>query len=308
MRLQRRGLGLVLVLASAAGAQAKISVTTRLVNVGFTARSVQGTLVTDLRQDELEVLQDGEPEKVAFFSRSQDLPLSLGIVMDVSGSQSNFAQRHADDLEKFLQALLTARDRAFLLCFSDQLRLVGNFSNSAFALVWRLRHYSGRYGYPEVGPKLERDGGTALFDAIYDGADKLANQSGRRALPLFSDGEDNSSATDEGGALAEMQNNDVTVYAIRYSPTHLNARDQYGVRVMDLLASDTGGEAIDAHRFEPKQYLPGIAAALRASYELAYYPAGGSPSAGFHKILIRCRRPGVAIYARSGFREATPPR
>lgn len=292
----------MLLLASAAGAQAKITVTTRLVNVAFTARTAQGALVTDLRQDELEVLQDGVPERIAFFSRSQDLPLSLGIVMDISGSQSRFAARHAGDLHKFLQTLLSARDRAFLLCFDDRLRLVGDFNNSAYQLVWRLQHYSGRYDYPELGPKLERDGGTALFDAVYDAAGKLANQSGRRALLLFSDGEDNSSATDEGGAIAEAQNDDVTVFTVRYSPSRLSARDQYGVRVMNLLASDTGGEAIDARRSQPRQYLPGIASSLRASYELAYYPAGGLADAGFHKILIRSRRPGVVIFTRSGFR------
>ncbi|MGN6594146.1 MAG: VWA domain-containing protein, partial [Terriglobales bacterium] len=126
-------------------------------------------------------------------------------------------------------------------------------------------------------------------------------QNGRRVLLLFSDGEDNSSAHDEGAVLADAQDAGVTIYTIRYLPDRrMNARDYYGTAVMDRLANETGGQAVDAARIEPREFFAAIAGELRASYQLAYYPAPGA-APGYRSIQIRSTRPGVTIQARRGY-------
>jgi Ca-activated chloride channel family protein len=275
---------------------------TRLVNVAFSARDAQGRLVPDLRASELEVRENGVPQSIAFFSHSTDLPLTLGIVLDQSPSQNKYVKAHARDLERFLNGLLSARDRAFLVGFGDHIRLISDYTPAAATLMWTLAHYERKYAYPELGPKLQRDGGTALFDALDAAvAEKLEGQNGRRVLLLFSDGEDNSSAHDEGAVLADAQDADVTIYTIRYLPDRrMEARDYYGTAVMERLANETGGQAVDAARIEPRQFLAAIAGELRAAYQLAYYPPPNA-APGFRAIEIRCTRPGVTIQARRGY-------
>lgn len=142
----------------------------RLINVAFTARDVRGGLVTDLTRDEIEVIEDGEIQNVSFFARSTELPLSLGLVVDASGSQESFVKRHERDLKQFLKNVLSPRDRAFLLCFGNRLSLVSDYSAVPNEIVDGLERFEkgrGRF-QTELGPRDEiRISGTAFYDAIY---------------------------------------------------------------------------------------------------------------------------------------------
>ena len=102
-----RGLTLLLCLAPLAGQKmAPIRVEVNLVNVGFTVRDAHGVLAANLAQDDFEVLEDGKPQKISFFARSADVPLTLGLLLDVSGSQERFLKPHHDHLDAFLQQVL----------------------------------------------------------------------------------------------------------------------------------------------------------------------------------------------------------
>src|SRR5262249_4709846 len=109
---------------------APIRVDVRLVNASFTARDTKGALVPDLAKDDLELIDDGVPQTIAFFSRSVDMPLNLALVVDGSGSQSHFVKDHEHDLKRFLKDVLKPRDRAFLLCFGNHLRLAQDYTAS----------------------------------------------------------------------------------------------------------------------------------------------------------------------------------
>lgn len=294
---------MVFLFAAALSGQQVFHTTTNLVNVRFTAWNAAGQIVSDVKPEEIRVSDDGIQEKIAFFNRSQTLPLAIGIVVDISGSQSHFGKQHEKDLTKFLQAILRPGDRAFLVYFDNNIRVVSEPAPAAATLLWNLQHFSGQYAYRELGPKLDRESGTALFDAVADAAQgMLAGESGQRVLLLYSDGMDNSSAADEMTAVAAAQKSDVAVYSIRYTDDKkLNARDQYGVKVMDRLAAETGGLSFDARRTKPEKYLPQIAAELRGAYELAYYPGAAAEPGVYHRIQIRCLRPGVTIRARGGY-------
>jgi Ca-activated chloride channel family protein len=165
------------------------------------------------------------------------------------------------------------------------------------------RHDDGHF--PELGPKERRDLGTAFYDSIfYSVTEKLANGSGRRALLVFSDGEDNSSSHDMMTAIEAAQNANVLIFTIRYTEKKrgkLTARNKYGIRVMDRIAKETGGQHIDAGTTDPKTYFREIAEELRSSYELAYYPSNPNPDDTFRKIAVRPKRAGVTIRSRTGY-------
>jgi len=288
-------------------AQQTISVNVNLVSVSFSARDARGALVAHLTPDELELLEDNTPQKIAFFATSTDVPLSLGLIVDASGSQDHFRKRHENDLALFLNRVLGPRDRAFLLCFGNHLRLVSDFTRSGGEVLQGLKTYEKHPGaFPEIGPREDRDLGTAFYDAIfYSVTEKLARQEGRRVLLVFSDGEDNSSSHDMMTTIEAAQAANVLVYTLRYTETKKNdaltARNRYGIRVMDRIARETGGVPIDAKATEPQAYFQQIAEELHTSYELGYYPANRSKDGSFRKILIRPKRDGIVIRAKTGY-------
>jgi Ca-activated chloride channel homolog len=290
----------------AAGRQQAIQVNVNLVTVGFSVRDSSGALVDNLTKDDFEVVEDTVPQKIAYFARSEDVSLTLGLVVDASGSQDQFAKKHEHDLEVFIKDALGPRDRVFLVGFGNHIRLVSDFSRSSAELLDRWKRYDKNFKkFPELGPKEERDLGTAFYDSIYyPVSEKLAREEGRRALLMFSDGEDNSSSHDMMTAIEAAQSANVLVYTIRYTEKkhgELTARNQYGIRVMERIAKETGGANIDAEVTDPHTYFRQIAEELRTSYELAYYPTNAAKDDTFRKVVIRAKREGLKVRSKTGY-------
>ena len=306
MTLPRSWFSLCL-LAGPLAAQPAIRVDVHLVNVGFSVRDSQGNLVTNLTRDDFDVFEDGAPQKISFFARSSDVPLKLGLLMDVSGSQESFVKPHSKDLHTFLTSVLGTKDQAFMLCFGNHLRLVSDFTNSPKYLTDSLElFHKGKAEFPEIGPVEHRILGTAFYDAIYYSATQLLanSQGGRKALIIFSDGEDNSSAHHMLDAIEASQVNDVLLFAVRYTEMkngRLNARNKYGIGVMERMARETGGCDYDAREKGLKADFEQIGEQLRSSYELAYHSTDPSDDGTFHKIRIRPRQPGLVVRAKSGY-------
>lgn len=294
------------VLCGHCAAQSKIQSKVDLVSVSFAARDSSGALVDNLTKDDFEVFEDAVPQKIAFFARSVDVPLTLGLILDASGSQEHFMKKHQHDLEVFLNEVLGPRDRAFLVGFGNHLKLVSDFTQSGAVILGGLQRYDHSSArFPELGPKEDRDLGTAFYDAIYYSVtEKLAAQTGRRALLVFSDGEDNSSSHNMMTTIETAQAENVQVFTIRYTQRehgHLTARNKYGISVMDRIAKETGGEAVDAEATDPHAYFRQIADELRTSYELAYYPSNPIKDNTFRKILIRPKKDGLTVQAKTGY-------
>ncbi|HEY6384173.1 MAG TPA: VWA domain-containing protein [Candidatus Acidoferrum sp.] len=286
--------------------QEPIRVKVNLVSVAFVARDANGALVNNLTQDDVDVLEDAIPQKIAFFSRSADVPLTLGVVVDASGSQDHFSKQHKNDLEVFFKDVLGPKDRVFLVGFGNHIRLVSDFSQSGVDLLDLWKQYQKSTGrFPELGPREDRDLGTAFYDSIYYSVtEKLAQENGRRAILLFSDGEDNSSSHNMMTAIETAQSENVVVYAIRYTDKEhgkLTARNRYGISVMDRVARETGGAHIDAETTDAHMYFRQIAEELRTSYELGYYPTDPLKDDSFRKIVIKPKREGVKVRAKTGY-------
>jgi Ca-activated chloride channel family protein len=191
-----------------------------LVNITATVRSPDGKLLRNLNKDDLAVIEDGVPQTIQFFAHETELPLSLGLIIDVSGSQDKFLKRHNHDVEMFLNTVLRPADQVFAVCFGNHLRLVGDGTAPGSAIVEGLEQFQKRgQRLPEIGPKEVRVLGTALYDAIYFSIVEKLKTAGerRRALLVFSDGEENSSEHDLLEAIEAAQNTDTLVYCIRYT-------------------------------------------------------------------------------------------
>jgi len=286
--------------------QEPIRVKVNLVSVAFVARDANGALVNNLTQDDVDIVEDAIPQKIAFFSRSADVPLTLGLVVDASGSQDHFSKQHKNDLEVFFKDVLGPKDRVFLVGFGNHIRLVSDFSQSGGDLLEQWKQYQKSTGrFPELGPQELRDLGTAFYDSIfYSVTEKLAQENGRRAILLFSDGEDNSSSHNMMTAIETAQSENVVVYAIRYTDKEhgkLTARNKYGTSVMDRVARETGGAHIDAETTDAHVYFRQIAEELRTSYELGYYPTDPLKDDSFRKIVIKPKREGVKVRAKTGY-------
>jgi Ca-activated chloride channel family protein len=302
------GLGTAL-LALAVGVgrgQEPIRVKVNLVSVAFVARDANGVLVNNLTQDDVDVVEDAIPQKIAFFSRSADVPLTLGLVVDASGSQDHFSKQHKNDLEVFFKDVLGPKDRVFLVGFGNHIRLVSDFSQSGGDLLEQWKQYQKSTGrFPELGLREDRDLGTAFYDSIYYSVtEKLAQENGKRAILLFSDGEDNSSSHNMMTAIETAQRENVVVYAIRYTDKEhgkLTARNKYGISVMDRIARETGGAHIDAETTDAHMYFRQIAEELRTSYELGYYPTDPLKDDSFRKIVIKPKRDGIKVRAKTGY-------
>ncbi len=288
-------------------AQAPFRVDVQLVNVSFVVRDARGVLVPNLDRDDFDVLEDGTPQKISFFARSTDIPMTLGLIVDASGSQEHFVKQHHHDLERFLKDTLNERDRAFLVCFGNHVRLVSDYSNSPRELVDSLHDFEKDKGeFAELGPVEHRILGTAFYDAIfYPIAERLATvDQGSRALIVFSDGEDNSSAHNMLDAIETAQASDVRIFALRYTEIEhgrMNARNKYGISVMDRLARETGGAHFDAREKDLATHFREIGDDLRASYTLAYHSTNPAADNSFHKIVVRSKRDGLIVRCKTGY-------
>lgn len=285
-----------------------IKVEVNLVNIAFVARDSSGALVRILTKEDIDVFEDGVKQEVKFFNRSDDLPLVLALVVDGSESQGKFVKQHRADVEAFVAASIRPTDRALLVCFGDHIRVVSDLTSSAAAMMSAFDQFekgSGRE-FPELDPDKTRSDGTALFDAIYATAsEKLKADAGeRKALILFSDGEDNSSSHDLMDAIEAAQSADSPIYTIRYTtPRHgrLTARNRYGIREMDRLAAETGAESFDASKGDVAATLQRVAADLRAMYKVGYVSTNPARDGLFHTVVIRAKRDGFTLRAKPGY-------
>lgn len=282
-----------------------------LIDFTFSVRSENGTLAGGLTRDDFQITEDGVPQKIAFFGRENDLPLTLGLIVDVSDSQSKFIKRHHKDIGKFLSTVLGPNDEAFTICFGNHLRLTNDASSSIPEIMDGLQRFDkGDRNFPELAAEDKREaqsgGGTALYDAIYYSVQqKLAGTSGRRrALILFTDGEENASAHDLLDAIGGAQDADTLIYAIRYtegSERKLTPHSRQGIAALHHLSSETGGSDFDALHTDMSEAFELIAQELRSLYSVGYHSTHRVRDGAFHKVVITTTDPSYKVRARTGY-------
>lgn len=284
-----------------------LKVQTRIVEISAVVLSKSGQPAGGLTRDDFILREDGHDEPIHYFSQGSELPLTLALLVDTSGSQRTFINDESLASDVFFETMLEQpTDRAMLVQFDTQLRQLSPMTTSASALHLAL----GRLG-PDPSPR----GGTLLDDAVYAVAKgPLAHETGRKAIIILSDGGDNGSRTSITQAIEEAQRNNTQIFSIRYSawsgfssasgnPSGGNARtNDPGIGTLQKLSESTGGRVFNVTRSESlRTIFAEIANDLRLEYELGYTPPPDLAPNSYHRLEVRTRDRNLSVQARKGF-------
>lgn len=299
--------------AAAATDTQTLKVNVNLVNVYFSARDKNG-FITSLRKDDCQVAEDKTPQTVKRLTQEKNLPLTIGILLDTSGSQTNVLPLEQDSGARFLKEVLKEKDEAFLISFDVNVDLLSDYTNSPRELERGIRKAtinaaSSSAGVPGIGGgpfPTSNPRGTLLYDAVYLAAhDKLMSQTGRKVLVILTDGQDQGSQETIKSAIEAAQKANVIVYPILIADrdAYLQYGEIYmGSSAMDQLARQTGGRVINVgnsgRRLEDA--FDQIQDELRTQYLLSYTPTNKNADGSYRKIELDCGK-GLKIQARKGY-------
>ncbi len=272
-------LTLALSLAAPIAAQeTTLHVDVKLVNVFVNVTDKNGTIVGGLTREDFAIAEDGREQQISVFERQSELPLNLTLAIDTSGSVHKDLAEEADAAHRFAHAILRSQDQMSLLQFATNVRQLTPFTNKV-ALIDR--------GLSQ----LHSDFATALYDAIYLGAEGLGGKEGRKVLVLVSDGGDTAKSTTYAQALEQVLRNEVMIYSIIDVPIEASAgRDLGGEHALITLAEQTGGKSFYVSDGGLDKAFTRVSDDLRTQYLLGYYPQHQEPGRSFHRVQVTIPR------------------
>jgi VWFA-related protein len=290
-----------------------LQVDVNVVNVFCNVKDKRGALVATLKQEDFELYEDKVKQKIKYFSAETDQPLTMGILVDASGSQQRVLGMEQQVGGAFLQQVLRPKDIAFLISFDVNVELLQDFTSSARDLrraMDRIRINTGSPGGgggPGVGqgpfPTSSMPRGTLLFDAIYLAAnEKLGREVGRKAMIILTDGADYGSKLNIRDAIEAAQKADAIVYVLLIADRGFYGGGYSGDDEMKNLTEQTGGRVIEVgdEREKLEKAFDQIANELRTQYNLAYTPLNSKRDGSFRRIEIRAKE-GYKVQARRGY-------
>ena len=295
-------------------AAATFKVGVNVVQLFFNVKDKKGALIPNQTKDNFQVLEDNKPQTIKYFSSNSNLPLTLGILIDTSASQGRVLEAEKEVGGAFLRNVLKEKDMAFVMSFDVDVRLLQDFTSSTRALQNALNDTkigTGGAVYsrtPGIGqgpiPTSGMARGTLLYDAVYLAShDELAQEVGRKAMILLTDGEDQGSQLRIKEAIEAAQKADSICYVLLLADRDFYSGGGYsGAGEMSKMAKETGGRMIEVgNRVEKlKDAFDQIAKELRSQYSMGYTPTNTARDGGFRKIEIRSTN-GYKIQARSGY-------
>lgn len=256
-----------------------IHVNVRLVDVFANVTDANGAPVPGLTKQDFELSEDGRPQKIAYFERDTDMPLSIVMAIDTSGSTRKDIPLEKQAAREFVHSLLRATDRMDLMDFNSGVREVVPYTSNPRRIDEGLERM-------DYGPA------TALYDAVYLASQSLAPRQGRKVLVLISDGDNTESDVDYPQALEEARRGEVMVYSLIDVPIWADAgRDTDGEHAMITLAQETGGKYYYANAGDLREAFHKISEDLRTQYLLGYYPDGKEHGTGFRRITVKLAHP-----------------
>ena len=292
-----------------------------LVDVFFTVKAKDGTLVPHLTKDDCTVSEDKQPQKLKSFVAETNQPLTLGILLDTSGSQYEVLPLEQQTGSHFLERVLRQKDEAFLLSFDVNVDLLQDYTNSPRLQTHAMSKAeintaggNGAAGIPGAGggtiPVHGTPKGTLLYDAVYLASNEKMNQeTGRKAMILLTDGEDQGSRYKINEAIAAAQKSNVIVYVILIADRGFYGGWGYsGFSAMKKMTEETGGRLIDVGNNGNKleAAFQQIEDELRTQYVASYTPSNTKLDGTFRHLSVECRGDGLKVQVRKGY-YATPP-
>jgi VWFA-related protein len=274
--------------------------------VTFSATDANGLAVTDLKQGELQLKDDQRLREIQYFVRDVDVPLTIGLVVDMSGSQHKFFDRHRIDVAQFLRQILRPGDQAFLISLTGEVRLVTDLTGSVNQLLGGVNQLGkGRPGKLLGDQCRKKLCGSVIWTAMHSAAQlKLKGVPGRKALILLSDGMDAGSSHSVQDVIEAAQSVDAPVYTLtsqERSFALIPIRDAMGRSSMKKLAEETGGRSYKASPDKVAEIFREIEADLRSLYIAGFALPASERDGKFHKLELKATRAKVKLRARAGY-------
>ena len=257
-----------------------------LVEMYVAATDSSGNLVRDLKQEDFQVLEGGKPQEIAKFELVQNLPLTVGILVDTSGSMAGSLVEAEKAAAGFLQSVMTPKDKAFLVSFALRSRLDMPPTDDVGAMVQAIEG-------------LQAVGETALHDALVHSLYYFRGVQGQRAMVLLSDGDDNASYISYKDAMEYASHSGVAVYTIGLN---LSAFDTGIKGKLSELSAASGGRAFFTnHPTELPAIYKQIETELRSRYLVAYNSTNSSGTPGFRPVEVKVKKSGIKARAARGY-------
>jgi len=253
-----------------------IKVDVKLVNVFVTVTDEHGAPVSALSKENFQLFEDGRLQKVSVFDRESELPLSIVLDIDTSLSTRKDLPLELTSARRFVHAILRPVDALSLYEFSEIVDQVVPFTADLRTIDRGI-------------DRLHPGAATALYDAIFLGAQALEERQGRKVMVVITDGGDTFSKTDYQEALRAAQISEAIVYSIIVVPIEASAgRDTGGEHALIQLSEDTGGKYFYATTIaQLDQAFKKISDELRTQYLLAYYPSQRFADSDFRRIEVK---------------------
>jgi VWFA-related protein len=272
-----------------------------VVNLFATVRDKHKAVVTGLTKDDFQVFEDGQPQEISYFSAESSLPITVGMLMDTSGSEEFMLGAEKDAGSRFLARVMRKGDLAMIMTFDTDVDLLADFTEDRSVLnraINRAQINAPSGGMIAQGPlPSSGSGGTNFYDAVYLAAhDKLSSEAGRKAIIVLTDAEDNGSKLRLTDAIEAAQRTDTVIHVL------LVAADGGDVSVAKRLADETGGRMI-AVRSERnlEQAFDQISEELRNQYTVGYVPTNKSRDGGYRKVKIEMKNKEFSALTRRGY-------
>ncbi len=286
-----------------------LKVNVNLVNVYFSVRDKDG-FITNLHKNDCEIAEDKVPQTIKNFTQEKKLPLTIGILLDTSGSQQNVLPLEQQSGAEFLKDVLTPKDEAFLISFDINVDLLSDYTNDPRELKRAINKATINTGAGTgsvTGNGTPR--GTLLYDAVYLAAhDKLRQEAGRKVLIILTDGGDQGSQETLKSSIEAAQKSNTIVYVILIADRSfygggfgINLADT-GAADMERLSKETGGRVINVGNNGKKleDAFDQIQDELRTQYLASYTPTNLKVDGTFRTLNISCQK-GQKVQARKGY-------
>ena len=272
----------------------------KVVNVLATVRNKSGSLAGNLNQDDFLLSEDGRPQTIRYFARESDLPLTLGLLVDTSGSQQRVLDAERGASLRFLdQVVREKKDQVFIMQFDSAIQMRQALTSSVGKLDDALAYVDTETNRQL---RIQHGGGTMLYDAVAQASDEvMRKQSGRKALIVLSDGVDLGSYGTLNDAVEAAERADTLIYSILYSDPGaygpFGGRD--GKRVLQRMSNDSGGGFFEVSKERTVDRIFAILQEeLRNQYNLGYVSDKPIGISEFRAIQLTAGRKGLVVQAR----------
>ena len=294
-----------------------IKVDVDVVNILASVRDKRGALIPTLQKEDFTILEDGKAQPIKYFTKETDLPLTIGLLVDVSGSQRNLIDIERSAASQFFREVLRKKDLAFLISFGEENELLQDYTGSARLLtegLGQLQVSSGVSGvHPGPVPTMGGPRGTVLYDAIYLAAsEKLKGEVGRKVIVVITDGVDQGSRMSRNQAIEAAQKSDAVIYSIDYSdPSAYGMFGGFGggggEAELRKMSDETGGRV---YKVDRKHTLDSVFKELqdemRSQYSIAYTPTNELKDGGYRHLEVRLANKDLKAQARKGYYAIKP--